>query len=89
MITIALALALVQLATTPPLALEDFPVTQTFAGRPVPPDLASHPRAQVYKTVLREQAGEGPNFAGHYTIIRTEMKSGETTFATALQRSSA
>src|SRR5258708_7231292 len=69
MITIALALALLQLAPIAPLGFEDFAVTQAFAGRPVPADLASHPRARLYQTVLREQADAGPNFAGHYTIV--------------------
>jgi hypothetical protein len=69
MITIALALSL-QLAPTAPLAFETFPVSPIFAGRPVPPDLASHPLARVYKTVLRREATKGPNFAGHYTIVR-------------------
>jgi hypothetical protein len=32
-------------------------------------DLASHPRARRFRTMLREQEKAGPNFAGHYTIV--------------------
>ncbi len=37
--------------------------------RPVGPDVRSG-KPHLYRTVIREQATEGPNFAGHYTIIR-------------------
>ncbi len=50
------------------LRFEDFPVPKVFTGRPKPIDLSSHPHAREYRTELRRQAKEGPNFAGHYTI---------------------
>ncbi len=36
--------------------------------KPVPP-LVQKGEAHTYRTVLREQASRGPNFAGHYTVI--------------------
>ena len=49
---------------------EDFPVPKSdrFRGKPVPVVLSSK-RARMYRTVLREGAKRGPNFAGHYTIV--------------------
>jgi hypothetical protein len=47
---------------------EDFPA-DTFVGRPAPVDLTSDPDARQFRTRLREGAAEGPNFAGHLTII--------------------
>ena len=32
-------------------------------------DLKSHPIARRYRTVLREGAAKGPNFAGHYGVV--------------------
>lgn len=45
---------------------KDYPATK-FTGKPAPVKLTS-PRARKYRTGLRENATEGPNFAGHYTI---------------------
>ena len=39
-----------------------------MAGPPAPVDLRSHPRAPRFRTMLREGARKGPNFAGHFTI---------------------
>ncbi len=49
---------------------EDYPVpeSQRFRGKPAPVVLSSR-RARMYRTVLREGARAGPNFAGHYTIV--------------------
>ena len=49
---------------------EDYPVPkgERFTGRPAPVALSSK-RARMYRTVLREGAKGGPNFAGHYTIV--------------------
>lgn len=33
-------------------------------------DLKSHPKARLFRTMLREGAKTGPNFAGHYTIVQ-------------------
>lgn len=48
---------------------EDFPATESFAGTPARVDLASQPWASLYRTMLREGAAEGPNFAGAYTLV--------------------
>src|SRR5258708_1266359 len=49
---------------------EDYPVPkcEMHEGRPAPVLLDSK-RARSYRTVLREGAKKGPNFAGHYTIV--------------------
>ena len=39
------------------------------AVRPVAPDVRNG-KPHLYRTVIREEATEGPNFAGHYTVIR-------------------
>ena len=43
--------------------------TDTFTGQPKPVDLSSYKDAKTYRTKLREGTKEGPNFAGHYTIV--------------------
>jgi hypothetical protein len=48
---------------------EDFAVTNVFKGKPAVVNLSSHPQARRYRTVLRQQAAEGPDFAGHYKIV--------------------
>ncbi len=48
---------------------EDFPIPEQFKGTPAPVDFLSHPSAPKFKTRLTEGAKEGPNFAGHYTIV--------------------
>ena len=47
---------------------QDFAVTNVFKGKPAAVDLSSHPEARMYRTQLRRQAAEGPDFAGHYKI---------------------
>ena len=49
---------------------EDYPVSKSeyFKGKPASPILRSK-RARNYRTVLREGAKSGPNFAGRYTIV--------------------
>jgi hypothetical protein len=49
---------------------EDYPVhrNEIFKGKPARVVLDSR-RARMFKTVLRKGAREGPNFAGHYTIV--------------------
>jgi hypothetical protein len=48
---------------------EDYPVREVYHGRPAPVDLSSSPDARRFRTVLREGARRGPNFAGHYTVV--------------------
>ena len=47
----------------------DFPVRDAFRGRPAAPVLAT-PEARRFRTELRRQAADGPNFAGFYTFAR-------------------
>jgi len=52
-----------------PPRFEDFPILEKFEGAPAPVNLLSHPIAPRFKTALTKGAKEGPNFAGHYTIV--------------------
>ncbi len=45
----------------------DYPAAQDFHGTPVAPDLST-PEARRFRTVLRSQAAQGPNCAGHFTL---------------------
>jgi hypothetical protein len=47
---------------------QDFAVTNIFKGKPATVDLSSNFQACDYRTELRRQAAEGPDFAGHYKI---------------------
>ena len=47
---------------------QDFAVTNLFKSKPAVVDLSSDPQARMYRTQLKRQAAEGPNFAGHYQI---------------------
>lgn len=48
---------------------EAHPAAPSSLGGPAPVDLTSHPRARRFRTVLSRGAAEGPNFAGHYTVV--------------------
>lgn len=50
--------------------LKHFPVSEIYKGRIPQVQLSSHPRGKEFRTRLREAAKKGPNFAGHYTIVR-------------------
>ena len=41
---------------------------RTYTGKPVPPKLVTSDQ-RMFRTVLRDGAKKGPNFAGHYTIV--------------------
>jgi hypothetical protein len=64
-----------QLITINDLKGKDIPKFEAFSTPVVPNlkaaqvDLKSHPRATRYRTKLREGAAEGPNFAGHFTVV--------------------
>ena len=47
------------------LRFEDYPVHERFLQKPTQPKLAE-PRARMFRTMLRENAARGINFAGHY-----------------------
>jgi hypothetical protein len=44
---------------------EDYPVRENFRGKSAPVKLTSR-RARTFRTMLRENAERGVNFAGHY-----------------------
>lgn len=46
---------------------KDYPVSEKFSGKPARPKLSSA-NARMFRTQLRRQSGDGPNFAGHYAI---------------------
>src|SRR5262245_22010135 len=46
-----------------------YAVTERFRGTPAVPDLASAKDARRFRTVLRDGARKGPNFAGSFTIV--------------------
>jgi hypothetical protein len=68
------ALALVVALVTPPAHGFVVPTFGDFTVRPItlrhvkPPDVSSG-EARTYRTVLREGARAGVNFAGHYTVV--------------------
>lgn len=49
--------------------------------RPVAVELASAPDARKYRTVIRDAASRGPNFAGHFTVAQWGCGSPCKTFA--------
>jgi hypothetical protein len=63
-----LILAPVHATETPP-QFNDFKV-KVYKGKPKGVLLRSHPEGRNFRTVLRQGAKDGPNFAGHYTIIQ-------------------
>jgi hypothetical protein len=59
---------------------EDFPVREKFTGKPAAVKVESR-GARRYRTVIREGAREGPNFAGHYTVVTWGCGAGCVQFA--------
>lgn len=59
---------------------EDLPVVEQFKGKPAAVRLATR-EAQKYRTMIREGAREGPNFAGHYTLVEWGCGAGCVQFA--------
>ena len=55
--------------TKEPPRFEQYPAPKNFKGKPAPVNLASHKEARRFRTNLRNSAQEGPNFAGHYTVV--------------------
>jgi hypothetical protein len=64
-----------------PPAFLDYPIGENFQGLPAPVDLASHPLASQFRTMLRNAAAAGPNFAGHYVLASWGCGSGCLQFA--------
>ena len=59
----------------------DYPVKEIYRGRPAAVKLASHPLARTFRTVLRDGAEKGPNFAGHFTVVLWGCGAGCQSFA--------
>ena len=48
---------------------ESYPAQEIFKGKPAAPKLKSE-RQRRFQTRILEGAAQGPNFAGHYTIVQ-------------------
>lgn len=48
---------------------DQYPVKAEQIKKPVMVNLKSHPDARTYRTMLRQGASKGPNFAGHYSVV--------------------
>lgn len=59
---------------------EDYPVQGTYKGAPAPIALQTK-GDRMYRTVLREAAAKGPDFASHYKIATWGCGSGCITYA--------
>lgn len=57
-----------------------YPATVAFHGKPAEPVLNSR-QARRFRTVIREGAKDGPNFAGHYTVVSWGCGLGSFSFA--------
>src|SRR5664279_959817 len=51
-----------------PYPFAQYPASVVFKGIPAPPKLATA-RQQEFRTVPRDGAKKGPNFAAHYTVV--------------------
>lgn len=51
-----------------PLKFEDFPAPPSSSARLAAPRMES-PEARRYRTMIREGAANGPNFAGHFAVV--------------------
>jgi hypothetical protein len=58
---------LIPAAQKPLLRFEDFRVSETFKGKTASVKVSSS-RARMFRTMLRTNAEEGVNFAGHYIV---------------------
>jgi hypothetical protein len=57
-----------------------YPAEGSYTGKPIAPKLIS-PTQREFRTVLRNGAEKGPNFAGHYTVVEWGCGSGCVSFA--------
>lgn len=48
-------------------SFKQFPAVEVFSGKPAAPVLRT-PNQRLFRTMIRQGAAKGPNFAGHYTI---------------------
>ena len=49
---------------------KDYPA-ESFTGKPAKVNLASHPKARMFRTALTVPPEKGTRFAGHYRIVAT------------------
>jgi len=59
-----------------PPRFEQFPVREIYAGPLAKPDVRSPMRSRIFRTMIREGAKSGVNFAGHYSIVSWGCGSG-------------
>lgn len=59
---------------------KDYPAQEMYSGKPAKPKLTSK-RARLFRTNIRTQTAEGPNFAGHYRIATWGCGAGCLQFA--------
>lgn len=52
-----------------------------LSGDAKPPQVMKHPESRRYRTVIRENAKFGQNFAGHFTLVRLGCGTGCTKIA--------
>ena len=50
-------------------AFDQYLVSPPYIGPLAPPDVKSHPLSRLFRTMIREGAKRGPNFAGRYTLV--------------------
>jgi hypothetical protein len=48
---------------------QDYLAQPIYTGPPATPEVRTHPTSRMFRTMIRDGAKIGPNFAGHYTIV--------------------
>lgn len=48
---------------------DQYSVSAPYKGPVAAPDVKSHPLSRLFRTMIRDGAKRGPNFAGHYTLV--------------------
>jgi hypothetical protein len=66
-VAILLVAAFLAQGTDPALKPEDYPVSKIFSGKPAAPKLVTSGQRR-FRTMIRDGAKKGTNFAGHYVI---------------------
>jgi len=60
--------ALAQLSKPPSYPFDSYPAGKIYKGHPAPAKLVTAEQRE-FRTVLRNGAKKGPNFAGHFTVV--------------------
>ena len=50
-------------------SFDKYPAAEKFTGKPATPAITTRFQ-RLYRTMIREAAAKGPNFAGHFTIAQ-------------------